>query len=149
MFKVLLCIPPDYDYNFPPLGTPALCAFLRKNGIDSAQIDLNLKYRDFLACRIYSSKISLKEQRFFLKPVLKSFFKEKLKGRYYFDFLPRDSDGTQPFLPYDNNTNSSFYFTERLLSSECLFRYLEDEEENTFLQFYRDTNFLGVLEKRR
>ncbi len=51
-------------------------------------------------------------------------------------------------MPYDNNTNSSFYFAERLLSSGCLFRYLEDEEENTFLQFYRDTNFLGVLEKK-
>lgn len=148
MFNALLCIPPDYDYNFPPLGTPALCAFLRKKGVDSSQIDLNLKYRDFLASRIYANVINLKEQRFFLKPVLKSFFKEKLKGRYYSDFLPRDSDGTQFFLPYDNNTNSSFHFTERLLSSECLFRYLEDEEENTFLQFYRDTNFLGVLEKK-
>lgn len=148
MFNVLLCIPPDYDYNFPPLGTAALCAFLKKNGIDSGQIDLNLKYRDFLACRIFSSEISLKEQRFFLKPVLKSFFNEKLKGRYYFDFLPKDSDGTQPFLPYDNNTNSSFYFTERLLSSERLFRYLEDDDENTFLQFYRDSKLLGVLEKK-
>ncbi len=148
MLKTLLCIPPDYDYNFPPLGTPALCAFLRKNGIDSYQIDLNLRYRDFLAARIYANVISLKEQRFFLKPVLTSFFKEKLKGRYYSDFLPRDSDGTQPFLPYDNNTNSSFYFTERLLSSGCLFRYLEDEEENTFLQFYRAVNFPVILEKK-
>jgi hypothetical protein len=46
MFNVFLCIPQDYDHNFPPLGTPALCAFLKQKGIDASQTDLNLKYRD-------------------------------------------------------------------------------------------------------
>lgn len=146
MFKVLLCIPPDYEYNYPPLATPALCAFLRHSGIDVIQIDLNLRYRDFLTKHICGSSISQEEKKFLLKTTLKKFFTERLKNRYYSDFLPRDNDGTSPTLPYDNNTNSSFYFTERLLSSDYLWQYLEDKKENTFLQFYEDDNILGFLE---
>jgi len=147
MFKVLLCIPPEYDYNFPPLGTPALCAFLRQKGIDTRQIDLNIRYRDFLANHILGSSIDLKEKRFLLKPIIKKFFAERLQNRYYSDLLARDNDGIFPYLPYDNNTSSSFYFTERLLSSDFLLRYLGDSQENTFYQFYEDERFLDFLDK--
>lgn len=147
MFKVLLCIPPDYEYNYPPLATPALCAFLSHNCIDAIQIDLNLKYRDFLTKHICGSSISQEEKKILLKIILKKFFTERLKNRYYSDFLPRDNDGIFPTLPYDNNTNSSFYFAERLLSSTCLFQYLEDKKENAFLQFYEHDKILGFLEK--
>ena len=75
------------------------------------------------------------------------FFNERLKGRYYSPFLPREDNGISADLPYDNNTNSSFYFSERLISSEYLWRYLEDIKENTFLQFYRDIGILDVLRK--
>ncbi|MEW6675768.1 MAG: hypothetical protein AB1348_07215 [Nitrospirota bacterium] len=72
MFKVLLCIPPDYDHNFPPLRTPALCAFLRQKGIETIQVDLNLRYRDFLAEHISGESINLEEKGFFLNPSSKS-----------------------------------------------------------------------------
>ncbi len=147
-FKVALCIPPDYDHNYPPLGTPALCAFLKKNGIGCAQIDLNLGYRDFLARNVYGpGPLSPEERRFFLEPLLVKFFSEKLKGRYYSDFFPRGGDGIFTDLPYGNNTNSSFYFCERLLSSEHLWRYLEDALENTFLRFYEESPILRRMEK--
>lgn len=145
MFKTLLCIPPDYDRNFPPLGTPALSAFLKSNGFACRQLDLNIRYRDFLAGFVSgASSMSVEERLFFLKPLLTKFFAEKLADKYYTSILPRKSDHIFPQLPYDNNTNSSFYFCERLLSSEYLWRYLEDAQENTFLQFYcRD----GVLQR--
>lgn len=150
MFKVLLCIPPDYDYNFPPLGTPALCGFLKNKGIETYQIDLNLKYRDFLIRHIRSSSLfSYPGKKSFLKAILKKFFYENLKGRYYSYLLPRLNDEMLPYLPYENNSISSFYFTERLLSSEHLFRYLEDINENIFYQFYEDEKFLGFLDKEK
>jgi anaerobic magnesium-protoporphyrin IX monomethyl ester cyclase len=150
MFKTILCIPPDYDRNFPPLGTPALAAFLKKKRIACSQIDLNLIYRDFLAVHVLGpSALNKQEQLFFLQPLINKFFSEKLKKRYYSEFLPRDSDGFFQRLPYGNNSNSSFYFCERLLSSEHLWRYLEDKNENTFYQFYESCGFIGTLEKER
>ena len=148
MFKVLLCIPPDYDYNFPPLGTPALSAFLKAKGIEAEQRDLNLGYKDFLITHIHDSALTQETKRSLLKITLKKFFSEKLKNRYYSDFLPIDNDGVSADLPYDNNTNSSFFFTERLLVSDHLWQYLEDENENTFFQFYQKENILGFLEKK-
>ncbi len=148
MFKTHLCIPPDYDRNYPPLGTPALSAFLKKNGVSCSQADLNLGYRDFLARHVSGpSALSREERIFFLEPLLTKFFAQKLKKRYYSDLLPRDNDGFFPRLPYGNNTNSSFYFCERLLSSEYLWRYLGDKDENTFYQFYQDCGIISTLEK--
>jgi len=147
MFKVLLCIPPDYEKNFPPLGTPALTGFLKSKGIDAAQIDLNISYNDFLISKISGADLKPAEKRNLLAPLLKLFFERKLRRRYYSDILPRTGDEVSPNLPYDNNTNSSFYFTERLLSSDCLFRYLIDEKENTFYQFYQKHRITDHLRK--
>jgi anaerobic magnesium-protoporphyrin IX monomethyl ester cyclase len=147
MGKVLLCIPPDYDYNFPPLATPALCAFLKTNGINAFQADLNLAYREFLVDKIHSPGLNRQAKRSLLRNVLKEFFAKKLKNRYYSNCLPRLSDEVSLSLPYENNSNSSFYFTERLLSSDFLFRYLEDSQENTFLQFYERQNLIRFLKK--
>ncbi|MGE5307783.1 MAG: B12-binding domain-containing radical SAM protein [Deltaproteobacteria bacterium] len=139
MFKTFLCIPPDYDHKFPPLGTPALTAFFKENGFDCIQSDLNLGYRDFLASKMESAGHLSREDRIeFLPPVLEKFFSTRLTGKYYSSFLPRESDGFFPHLPYGNNSNSSFYFCERMLSSPHLRRYLEDREENTFLQFFEE-----------
>jgi radical SAM superfamily enzyme YgiQ (UPF0313 family) len=143
-WKVLLCIPPDYDHGFPPLGTPALCGYLKAKGIPAEQTDLNIQYREFLINKIRISHPKEISARMLLKPLLWKFFAEKLKGRYYSRFLQRVKDPSQPFLPYRNNTNSSFSFTERMLSSACLWRYLSDAKENTFLQFYESS---GLLER--
>ncbi|MFH0940411.1 MAG: radical SAM protein [Candidatus Omnitrophota bacterium] len=145
--KVLLCIPPDYDRYFPPLGTAALCGFLKARGIAVTQVDLNLGYRDFLAGRIQGVPGGLTEKRLLLKHILKKFFSENLKGRYYSSLLLRGGSASFADLPYDNNTNSSFHFTERLLSSLHLWLYLEDGGENTFLQFYQDEGILSFLNK--
>jgi radical SAM superfamily enzyme YgiQ (UPF0313 family) len=150
MFKVLLCIPPDYDRNYPPLGTPALNAFLKKNDVSCSQTDLNLGYRDFLARSVSSaSGLTLEEQRFFLEPLLKKYFNENLQGRYYSSLLPGANNEASSYLPYGNNTNSSFYFSEQLLSSGHLWRYLEDKEENTFYRFYESSGICDRLEKER
>jgi radical SAM superfamily enzyme YgiQ (UPF0313 family) len=125
-FKTLLSIPPDYDHNFPPLGTPALSAYLKKNGMACAQTDLNIAYRGFIP---------------------DNFFSDKLEGRCYSAFLPRDESSRSGQLPYGNHTNSSFYFCERLLSSEYLWRYLEDRDENTFYKFYETSGILDRLKK--
>ncbi|MFA6384615.1 MAG: radical SAM protein, partial [Candidatus Omnitrophota bacterium] len=147
MSKVLLCIPPDYDYNFPPLATPALSAFLKQHNITTSQIDLNLGYRSFLLDHVRGKKLSAAMKEDLLKDILSEFYSKRLKKRYYSGFLPGSSDRVSLNLPYDNNTNSSFYFTERLLSSSHLFRYLDDECENTFLQFYRKRNIIGRLKR--
>lgn len=147
-FKTLLSIPPDYDRNYPPLGTPALLAFLRKNAVASFQIDLNLEYRDFLAQNISgSSPLGVKEQRLFFKPAMEKYFAGKVSGHYYSKFLPQGNGNPLTDLSYGNNTNSSFYFCERLISSEHLWRYLEDTDENTFLQFYEASGILDRLKK--
>ena len=136
MRNVLLCIPPHYEYNFPPLATPALCAFLKKGSIPVSQADLNLGYRDFLRDRISCSTGSREDAARLLPEMLRVFFSTALRDRYYSPLLPGAKDAIFPYIPYGDNSNSSFYFTERLLSSGMLFRYLADEEENTFLQFY-------------
>jgi radical SAM superfamily enzyme YgiQ (UPF0313 family) len=147
MIDVILCIPPDYDYNFPPLATPALCAFLKHNGISASQADLNLGYQEFMTAHIRAKGMSRDMKSVLLKDILWKFFSGKLKKRYYSGFLPRISDGVSFNLPYDNNSNSSFFFTERIISSAVLFKYLEDEKENTFLQFYAEKSIIRFLKK--
>jgi len=145
MPSVLLCIPPDYDYNFPPLGTPVLIGFLKSKGINAIQRDLNIPYNDFLASRIKGGHLSEFDKRTALKNILRTFFNEKQKKRYYSKLLPRYSDNIFPYLPYDNNSNSSFYFTERILSEPFLFRYLADKKNNTFYQFYAEVKILSLI----
>lgn len=41
---ILLCIPPCYSREFPPLGTPSLVAYLNASGIAAFQRDYNLDY---------------------------------------------------------------------------------------------------------
>lgn len=146
IIKTQLCIPPDYEYGVPPLGTPALVGYLKTHGFPVTQADYNIAYRDFLW-----GKVTVKLDKKLLRPtpilkhLLKKHFAEKLQNRYYSHLLPDESrdDLGMPFLAYNNNTNSSFYFTERLLASPNLLRYLNDVEENTFYQFFTER---GVVE---
>jgi radical SAM superfamily enzyme YgiQ (UPF0313 family) len=147
MPNVLLCIPPDYEKDFPPLGTPALIGFLKSKCVDAGQIDLNIGYSGFLISKISGAGLTPADKKALRAHLLKSFFEKKLKRRYYSALLPRSCDKVSPNLPYDNNTNSSFYFTERLLSSRCLFRYLTDAKENTFYQFYQERGITEYLRK--
>lgn len=147
MPSVLLCIPPDYDYNFPPLGTPALAGFLKKHRINVAQRDFNIEYRSFLRGKIVCHGGDNSCAEALLKPLLSKFFRERCKGKYYSRYLQRENPDYLPALPYNNNTNSSFFFTERVLVSPHLSRYCADEQENTFLQFYLQARVVESLEK--
>lgn len=145
--KVLLCLPPDYDRNYPPLGTPVLVGFLKSKGVNAMQVDLNLAYRVFLLGKIKGRELKAADKKILLRPLLKVLFRQKLKNRYYSKFLPQLYSRPFVYLPYDNNTNSSSYFTEQLLSSKDLFRYLKDEKENTFYQFYCARQTIDFLKK--
>jgi radical SAM superfamily enzyme YgiQ (UPF0313 family) len=50
---------------------------------------------------------------------------------------------------YQDQTNSSFHFVERLLSSEQLFRYIADRRENTFLDFFLQSDILAEIENQK
>jgi len=145
--KILLCVPPAYDRVFPPLGTPALAAFLKARGFETCQADLNIAYRDFLVSRVKTSPDMGEKKEALLEMLSRDFWTKKLKTRYYSGFLPRGSDGVCPSLPYGDNTNGSFYFSERILSSPHALRYLSDERENTFLQFFLENRILERLKK--
>lgn len=119
MVKVLLCIPPDYSYDYPPLGTPALVGFLKSKKINASQVDLNLRYRDFLCTHLYSSNFTPNEKKIFIRRLLKKFFQKRLKNRYYSNLLVRDNGDDLPILYYGNNTNSSFF----LRSGSCPQRF--------------------------
>ena len=103
-----------------------LVGYLKSHGIGAIQSDLNLEYNQYIFKNI---------------PDINQFFEKKRRDNYYYSqFLPVWNND----LPYNDNTNSSFYFVERLISSEYLFRYIQDEKENTFLQFFLEKD----IEKR-
>lgn len=151
MFRVLLCIPPNYcfTYNFPPLGTPTLAGYLKQRGIEVVQADYNMAYLDYWKKKILTNpelqRIPASESTVITRELLNNVFKQKLnKGYYYSSFLSTESTG----IVYHDNTNSSFSFVERMLSSEYLFRYIEDKKENTFLQFFNDESILSKIERQ-
>jgi len=145
--KILLYIPPDYEYNFPPLGTPALLGYLKAKKIEATQVDLNMAYRDFLVEKINAEGLDKNEKRCLVNILTRMFFTQKLNGRYYSQLLPRRHGKALSDLHYNNGSNSSFYFTERLLQDKHLFRYLADKENNTFYQFYLSGKIIERLRK--
>jgi hypothetical protein len=149
-FKVLLCVPPDYDWNLPPLGTAALTGFLKqKNDLEVEQVDLNIQYRDFLFDKSYfTHKVSPELKKRALRTLLSKYFSTQLNYTYYSSFLPCRDNFHFLKLPYENNTNSSFFFTERMLSSEILCRYINDETENTFLAFFKENDFVQSIARK-
>ena len=60
--KIALFIPPAYDRDYPPLGTPCLASFLKSKGIDAAQDDFNILYYDYIKTNKLD-KIFTKEYR--------------------------------------------------------------------------------------
>ncbi|MBI5210009.1 MAG: UPF0489 family protein [Elusimicrobia bacterium] len=138
MPDVLLVIPPDYGYDFPPLGTPALAGFLKSRGVGASQLDLNIAYRDSWAQGAEAGGglgAGDRAGRSVRERMNLWFDAKAAEGLYYSRHLPQNAGEYQYGVPYDNRTDSSFYFTERLLSDGSLSRYLEDEDENTFLRF--------------
>ena len=152
MLKTLLCIPPNYcySYEFPPLGTPMLTGYLKEKGIDVIQKDYNMDYLNYFIKKIFNKngliKVPTSTASQIFRCLMDKIFKIKLEKNYYYSsLLPRDHIK----LDHINETNASFQFAERLLSSEHLFRYIEDERENTFLQFFWEEKILASLEEQK
>lgn len=123
MLKTLLVIPPKYGTDYPPLGTPSLAGYLKSKGIEVKQVDWNIEYRS------YSDNLENND---------------KINNSPYQQFLPNKPAYD---LPYGDNTFTSFFFTERLLSSPLLFRFISDIEHNPFHQFILEKELIEEIKK--
>lgn len=123
MFKILLCIPPRYLYDYPPLGTPALLGYLKSKGVETEQVDWNVEY-----CSSFDSEDIDR------------------KNSPYAHLLP---DKPASEMPYGDNTYSSFFFTERLLSSPLLFQFINDSKENPFHRFILERKLIDEIIQRK
>jgi anaerobic magnesium-protoporphyrin IX monomethyl ester cyclase len=124
MKKIILLIPPAYERDVPSLGTAALAGFLKSKGMEVRQMDLNILYFDSIGDRL--------EELF--SPTYRD---DKIrKNVYYHPILRYQQASGLPDYFFENNPGSSFAFTEKILSSRVLYRYLADEEENPFVRFF-------------
>lgn len=131
-----LFIPPAYDRNYPPLGTPCLVSFLKSKGLDAMQDDLNILYFDYL------KKNKLEK---ILTPKYKE---ERIKKKvYYYKILQYKGAHNSLSYSFENNPGSSFPFTEMILSSKFLHRYLADKNENPFVDFFHKEVLQRIKDK--
>jgi radical SAM superfamily enzyme YgiQ (UPF0313 family) len=124
-FKILLCIPPAYDRIFPPLGTPAIAGFLKSKGIAAFQEDLNIGFFEY---------IKRNKLEFLFTEKYKN---DKIKNRvyYYRDLKYRNRECLN--YAFQRVPGAAFDFTEKLLSSKNLLKYIDDEKENIYHKFFR------------
>jgi radical SAM superfamily enzyme YgiQ (UPF0313 family) len=133
---IRLFIPPAYETDFPPLGTPALLAFLRSRGVAAFQSDLNISFDDYLKRRKLE-RIRTPEWR-----------EEKIGKKVYYHKILQHRGAFSSFsYGFENVPGSSFAFAERLLSSKLLVRYIRDAEENPYVNFFR-SEILPTLKDR-
>ena len=144
--KTRLLIPPKYELSFPPLGTPVLLGMLKKHGKDADQFDANQEYAKHWLSKVeVTPKSDHPGLRFFtLRALLNDIFLQKKNAELYYSEALEN-----PFTnaAYHDWTDSSYHFTENLLESSYLERFLGDEEENTYLQYYRAVRFGERLEQ--
>lgn len=143
--KTLLLIPPKYELSYPPLGTPALLAFLKLRGHVASQMDINYEYARYFMNRVSldSSEVDSPLVRHVTwKRLSNQIFISKAKSTVYYA-----EELKNPFseAAYDDWTDSSFYFAENLLDSKNLEKFLEDDQENTYLQFYKESNLASKI----
>lgn len=134
LFKILLCIPPAYDTVYPPLGTAALAGFLNSKGISAYQKDLNIEFLEYVRKNGFEYMFGNDYKK-----------KKKREHIYYHKELAHRGETTYWF---ENMPGAGFDFTERLLSSKNLFRYIEDEKKNIFNRFFKE-DVLNKLKKER
>jgi radical SAM superfamily enzyme YgiQ (UPF0313 family) len=122
-----LFIPPAYDRDVPPLGTPALAGFLRSKGIRVFQRDLNILYPGYI------------NKKRLAKVFQPRYRKDKSKSGIYYARLLEHESAHPSYSPwFEANPGTSFAFTERILSSRHLLRYIADREENHFIRFFEE-----------
>jgi len=139
MFKTQLYFPPAYECSYPPLGISALFGFLNSKGININQRDLNIEYFDYM-----------REHN--LTYVMSPLFAKQKKSEsvYYSRLIPDGEDIDYPHIRYlyENNPGSSYLFTEQILSSPLLFRYVKDAKENLFYKFFQDRAMADIKNQR-
>ncbi|GEM_PF-665295 len=134
--KVLLIIPPSYEVEFPPLGTPALIAFLKSKGIKARQLDLNIKFREYL---------KRENKEYILSPAYNA---DKIRKRVYYYRELKYENKSGPLRPYAQFIPASFDFTEKILSSKNLFKFINDRKENIFFEFFQ-SEVVPLLKKEK
>jgi len=136
LFKTLICIPPAYDTVYPPLGTPAIVAFLKSKSIAAFQKDLNIEFYKYL--RTNKLEFMLTEK----------YKNDKIKDRVYYYRDLKYGKRRNFNYPFEKVPGSSFEFTEKLLSSKNLSRYIDDEKENIFHKFFK-SEMVGRIKKEK
>jgi len=138
--KVLLCIPPSYDLFYPPLGTPTLTGFLKSKGIEVTQLDLNFLYLKYLGDKDMKYILSSK------------YLRDKINNNVYYSkellYQEKTNKKGKLFYYFESNPGSSFSFTEKILSSKNLFRYIKDSKENPFYNFFKE-EILPIIKERK
>jgi radical SAM superfamily enzyme YgiQ (UPF0313 family) len=122
-----------------------LAGYLKDKGIGVIQADYNMGYLDYWRRKVLADGalqgMTTLESSVLIRELLNEVFDKKSKRDYYYSaFLSQDS-----MVSYGMRCNSSFHFTERILSSDHLLRYVEDAKENTFLQFFLDTGVVSRI----
>lgn len=133
-FKILLCIPPTYDRNCPPLGTPAIAGFLKSKGMAAFQEDLNINFSEYIRRNKLEFLFTERHRD------------DKIKNRvyYYRDLQYRNRNCLNLNYSFQRVQGTAFDFTEKLLSSKNLSRYIDDEKENIFHKFFRREILAGI-----
>lgn len=139
MIKVLLCVPPAYAQSYPLLATPMLAGFLKSKDIDVVQRDFNADYYDYLA------------EKNLLYTLTSAFAKEKIDANNYYSHLIFGNDSYD--YPHDkyifeNNISSSYRFTENMLSSSLLTKYIKDSQENLYYNFFLERAIPFIIENK-
>lgn len=135
-FKILLAIAPCYFNEYPPLGTPVLTAYLKARGVRAYQSDLNIKFSEYLKKE--------KKERFFSE----NYKEDKIRERVYYSPELKYQNRSGPVHAFAKFPPSSFEFTEKMLSSDNLFKFIDDKDENVFYAFFK-SELLPELKRRR
>lgn len=120
-------MPPAYSTVYPTLGMPSLVAFLKSKAVDAFQADLNINFFEYV------------EQHKLGHIFEKDYAHDKIKKRVYYNpELKRSiksNTQTEPYF-FEKVPGADFIFTEELLSSKNLLRYIDDDQDNIFHRYF-------------
>ena len=120
-----LFLPPAYQLYFPPLATAALTGFLKARGVQAEQQDLNVLFSKYAQAHGLERTAGA------------GYVREKITGGVYYGKVLQYRGTHHDLLSLFRAIPPTTYaFTERLLSSRLLYRYIADRGENPFVGFF-------------
>src|SRR3990167_2379728 len=138
--KVLLLFPPSWHPSQPYLSLPSLTAFLRQNGISEVrQRDLNIELLDIL--------LTKKECSEFYQGIinkLKSSGRTSVHSSRYQEKYQTMVDAVESIPALMTSLSNDMRYS--VYSSQDIFKALDDEEENIFLNLYKKHILSSILE---